>query len=256
MLLVIDIGNTNITLGVFEGEELKITARISTDHHKTGDQYAFELLNVLNLHSVNVQDIEGCIVSSVVPALAHAFKKACRLVCKCEPLFVGPGVKTGLNIKIDNPAQLGADLAVGAVAAIEKYKMPCVILDMGTATTISVLDKNANFLGGTICAGIGISLEALSSKTSQLPLIAIETPKSAIGKNTVESMQAGLILGSAAMIDGLIDRIEDELSQKCTVVATGGLARKVIENCRREITYDKDLLLSGLRIIYEKNKKY
>lgn len=255
MLLVIDIGNTNITLGVFNDENLTVTARIATDRNKTGDQYAIELQNILKIRGVDINEIEGCIVSSVVPPLNRAFKFACKLVCNAEPIFVGPGVKSGLNIKIDNPAQLGADLVVGAVAAVNQYPMPCIILDLGTATTISVLDENSDFIGVSISAGIGISLEALTSKTSQLPQISVETPKSVIGKNTVDSMKAGLVLGAVAMIDGLIDRIEDELGQTATIVATGGLAKEIIESSKRDIILSNNLLLEGLRLIYLKNKQ-
>lgn len=255
MLLVIDIGNTNITLGVFENDERKMTARISTQTDKTGDQYAVELISILNIHKIDIKDLSGCIVSSVVPSISNSLKKACRLIGIKAPMFVGPGVKTGLDIKIDNPAQLGADLVVGAVAAIEKYPLPCIILDLGTATTLSVIDKNGAFLGGTISAGIGISLEALNLRTSQLPGISVETPKSVIGKNSIESMQSGLVIGAACMIDGLIERIESELGQSASIVATGGLAPEVIKNCKREIVINDDLLLDGLKAIYEKNKK-
>lgn len=255
MLLVIDIGNTNITLGVFENDERKMTARISTQTDKTGDQYAVELISILNIHKIDIKDLSGCIVSSVVPSISNSLKKACRLIGIKAPMFVGPGVKTGLDIKIDNPAQLGADLVVGAVATIEKYPLPCIILDLGTATTLSVIDKNGAFLGGTISAGIGISLEALNLRTSQLPGISVETPKSVIGKNSIESMQSGLVIGAACMIDGLIERIESELGQSASIVATGGLAPEVIKNCKREIVINDDLLLDGLKAIYEKNKK-
>ena len=255
MLLVVDIGNTNITLGVFYGDENKMIARMATDKTKTADQYAVELNNVLSIHDINRKDLDGCIVSSVVPSLTNAFKRACNLLKIEKTLFVGPGVKTGLNIKIDNPAQLGADLVVGAVAAINKYPMPCVILDLGTATTISVLDKDGSFLGGPICAGIGISLEALTSRTSQLTGISLETPKSVIGKNTVDCMKAGLVIGSACMIEGLIERIEAELGQTVTVVATGGLAGEVVKNCKRDIIINDNLLLDGLKAIYDKNVK-
>lgn len=255
VLLVVDIGNTNITLGVFDGDERKMIARMATDKTKTADQYAVELINVLSIYKIGLEDLDGCIVSSVVPPLTNAFKKACELIKVKKTLFVGPGVKTGLDIKIDNPAQLGADLVVGAVAAIKKYPMPCIILDLGTATTISVLDKNGAFLGGPICAGIGISLEALTSRTSQLPGISIETPKSVIGKNSIDSMKAGLVIGSACMVDGLIERIESELGEKATVVATGGLASEVVKNCKREIIINDNLLLDGLKEIYEKNTK-
>lgn len=255
MLLVVDIGNTNITLGVFDNDERKMIARMATLVNKTADQYAVELIQILNIYDVSKEDIDGCIVSSVVPVVTNAIKKALSLIRVKKTLFVGPGVKTGLDIKIDNPAQLGADLVVGAVAAIKLYKMPCIILDLGTATTLSVLDKNGAFLGGPICAGVGISLEALTSKTSQLPQISVETPKSVIGKNSVDSMKAGLVLGSACMIDGLIERVESEIGEVATVVATGGLAPEVVKNCKKDIIVNDNLLLDGLKAIYEKNVK-
>mgnify|MGYP004469341061 FL=1 len=255
MLLVVDIGNTNITLGVFDNDERKMIARMATLVNKTADQYAVELIQILNIYDVSKEDIDGCIVSSVVPVVTNAIKKALSLIKVKKTLFVGPGVKTGLDIKIDNPAQLGADLVVGAVAAIKLYKMPCIILDLGTATTLSVLDKNGAFLGGPICAGVGISLEALTSKTSQLPQISVETPKSVIGKNSVDSMKAGLVLGSACMIDGLIERVENEIGKVATVVATGGLAPEVVKNCKKDIIINDNLLLDGLKAIYEKNVK-
>lgn len=255
MLLVVDIGNTNITLGVFDNDERKMIARMATLVNKTADQYAVELIQILNIYDVSKEDIDGCIVSSVVPVVTNAIKKALSLIKVKKTLFVGPGVKTGLDIKIDNPAQLGADLVVGAVAAIKLYKMPCIILDLGTATTLSVLDKNGAFLGGPICAGVGISLEALTSKTSQLPQISVETPKSVIGKNSVDSMKAGLVLGSACMIDGLIERVENEIGKVATVVATGGLAPEVVKNCKKDIIINDNLLLDGLKAIYEKNIK-
>lgn len=255
MLLVVDIGNTNITLGVFDNDERKMIARMATLVNKTADQYAVELIQILNIYDVSKEDIDGCIVSSVVPVVTNAIKKALSLIKVKKTLFVGPGVKTGLDIKIDNPAQLGADLVVGAVAAIKLYKMPCIILDLGTATTLSVLDKNGAFLGGPICAGVGISLEALTSKTSQLPQISVETPKSVIGKNSVDSMKAGLVLGSACMIDGLIERVENEIGKVATVVATGGLAPVVVKNCKKDIIINDNLLLDGLKAIYEKNVK-
>ncbi|MBQ2676943.1 MAG: type III pantothenate kinase [Clostridia bacterium] len=253
MLLVIDIGNSNITLGVYDKDDLKFVARLATDRLKTGDQYAIDLRDLLHLYGISTKDIHGSIISSVVPVLGSAFKRAIRTLTGKEPLSVGPGVKTGLNIKIDNPAQLGADLAAGAVAAVKMYKLPCIVLDLGTATTISVIDKNGCFLGGAISAGIRISLDALTSRTSQLPQIGIEAPPNVIGTNTVDCMKSGLVLGCAAMIDGLCDRIEEQLGESATIVATGGLSAEVVKNCRKDIVCCDNLLLEGLKIIYEKN---
>lgn len=253
MLLAIDIGNTNITLGLFDGDILSVTARLATDLRKTADEYAVDIKDVLSLHGEEVSAVEDCIISAVVPSVGSAVSAAVALLCDTVPLLLGPGVKTGLNIKIDNPAQLGADLAAGAVGALAEYTMPCIIIDMGTATTLSVLDKNGSFLGGSIAAGVRLTLKALAEGTAALPQIKIAPPKSVVGKNTVDCMQSGLVLGTAAMLDGLIERIEDELGEKATVVATGGLSKEIINYCKRDIIYNENLLLDGLRIIYEKN---
>ena len=253
MLLAIDIGNTNITLGLFRDEFLVTTARLATDHRKTAHEYAVSIKEVIALQGEEVGHIEDCIISSVVPSVASAVAEAVTLLCDTVPLLLGPGVKTGLNIKIDNPAQLGADLAAGAVGALHEYTMPCIIIDMGTATTLSVLDKNGAFLGGSIAAGVRMTLKALAEGTAALPSISISSPKSVIGKNTVDCMQSGLVLGAAAMLDGLIDRIEDELGESATVVATGGLSKEIVAHCKRDIIYNENLLLDGLRVIYEKN---
>ena len=253
MLLTADIGNTNITLGVFSEDVLLFTARLATDSRLTSDQYAIDIKDVLALNGVGYSEIEDAVICSVVPVVGSAVAEAVSKLCSIVPLIIGPGVKTGLNIKIDNPAQLGADLVAGAVGAISKCKLPCIILDLGTATTISVVDKSGNFLGGSICAGIGITLDALSSKTSQLPRISIEAPKSPIGSNTVDSMKSGLVLGSASMIDGMITRIEKQLGESATVIGTGGLCSMVVKHCEKEIIVDDNLLLEGLKIIYQKN---
>lgn len=253
MLLAIDIGNTNITLGIFDEEVLRVTARLATDPRKTSDEYAVSIKSALELRGEIISDVEDCIISSVVPSVGDAVSSAVALLCDTVPLMLGPGVKTGLNIKIDNPAQLGADLAAGAVGALNEYTMPCIVIDMGTATTLSVLDKNGSFLGGSIAPGVRMTLKALAEGTAALPAIGIAPPKSVIGKNTVESMQSGLILGTAAMLDGLIKRIETELGEPATVVATGGLSKEIISFCESDIIYNENLLLDGLRLIYEKN---
>lgn len=253
MLLTIDIGNTNITLGLFDGELLKLTARLATDQRKTGDEYAVAIKDILTLHGEAVESVEDCIISSVVPSVGASVGNAVATLCDVVPLLLGPGIKTGLNIKIDNPAQLGADLAAGAVGALHEYTMPCIIIDMGTATTLSVLDKNGAFLGGSIAAGVRMTLRALAEGTAALPSINVASPKSVIGRNTVDCMQSGLILGTAAMLDGLIDRIEDELGEKATVIATGGLSKEIINHCKNDIIYNENLLLEGLRLIWEKN---
>ena len=253
MLLAIDIGNTNITLGAYNSNVLSFTSRLATDQRKTEDQYAVELKSLFELNGITPEDIEDCIISSVVPVVGESVGNAVSKLCGIVPLAVGPGVKTGMNIKIDDPAQLGADLVAGGVGALEAYTLPCVIIDMGTASTISVIDRNGSFLGGVIAAGVRLTLKALAENTAQLTSIPIEAPKSVIGKNTVSCMQSGLVYGTAAMIDGLIERIEEELGETPTVVATGGLSRDVITHCKRDIIYNANLLLDGLRAIYEKN---
>lgn len=253
MLLTIDIGNTNITLGAYDGEILSFTARLATENSKTSDQYAVELKNLLSLNNHDSGDIEDCIISSVVPQVGKSVSNAVSKLCNIVPLMLGPGVKTGLNIKIDNPAQLGADLVAGAVGALDSYTVPCVIIDMGTASTISVIDRNGTFLGGVIAAGVRLTLKALTENTAQLTSIPIEAPGSVIGSNTVECMQSGLVYGTAAMLDGLLDKIEEELGETPIVVATGGLSKEIIEHCKWDIVYSENLLLDGLRAIYEKN---
>lgn len=255
MILAVDIGNTNIVLGCFEGKEIVKEARMATDLIKTSDQYCAELKVMLDLLEVDRHAIEGSIISSVVPPVLNSFKTAIIKLTGKAPLVVGPGIKTGLNILLDNPAMAGGDLIVGAVAALAEYKPPLLIVDMGTATTLTALDAKGNFLGGSIFPGVKISAEALSGKTAQLPAISLEAPKKAIGRNTIDSMRSGLMMGTAAMLDGMIQRMEEELGSPATVIATGGIARFVIPMCRREMIYDKDLLLKGLGLLYENNRK-
>lgn len=254
MLLTVDMGNTNITIGVFDGETLLFESRLSTDHTKMKDQYAIELLDIFRLYRVEPRAFEGAVVSSVVPSLDHTVRDAIAQVTGLTPLMVGPGTKTGVNIRIDDPSQLGADLLVGAVAALTQYGGPCIVWDLGTATTASVITEKGEFLGGAITSGIGTAIESLVNKASLLQRIRLEAPQSAIGKNTVQSMQSGAIFGAAAMIDGMTDRMEQELGRPAKVIATGGLGKEVVRHCRHEIVYDDRLLLTGLRLIYERNK--
>lgn len=251
MLLAVDVGNTNIVLGVIDGEKLVSSGRFSTNIYETEDECAMKIYSFLNLHN-NIQ-IDGAIISSVVPALVTTLKKAIYTVCKVNAIVVGPGIKTGLSIKIDDPAQLGADLVVGAVAAKEKYPQPTIIFDLGTATTGSVLDKNGNFLGGTITTGVKTSINALSAGAALLPQIDITAPKKIIGTNSIESMQSGCVIGTACMLDGLINKFEQELGEKATVVVTGGLGKSIAKNCSHDMIIDENLLIDGLRIIYNKN---
>lgn len=256
MFLAIDIGNTNITMGAYNESSLVFVSRLATDRSKTPDQYAVDLKNIFSLYSVPSSDFTGASMSSVVPELSGAVCSAIEKVTGHKPMLLGPGIKTGMNILIDNPAQLGADLLAGCVGAAALYKLPCLVIDLGTASKISVIDKNGAFRGCTIAPGIGISLEALSAKTSQLPSISLKTPDHAIGTNTLDSMQSGTVFGFAAMLDGLCEKLEDELGEKIeTTVATGGLAKDLVKSCKREIVYNSDLILYGLKVLYEKNRK-
>ena len=237
------------------GMQIENEFRIATDFVKTSDQYCIDLKNVLSLCDIHVQDLEGVIISSVVPPLLNSFRSAVMKLTGKKPMVVGPGIRTGLNIQIDNPAQIGSDLIVAAVAALHEYSAPLMVVDMGTATTISVIDRSRTYIGGCICPGVRISAEALSSKAALLPGINLDQPKRAIGRNTTDCMRSGIMLGAAAMLDGLIDRMEDELGEPATIVATGGISRFVIPMCRRKAVYDRNLLLKGLAILYENNKK-
>ena len=253
MLLAIDIGNSNIVIGCMNGSQIENEFRIATDYVKTSDQYCIDLKNVLSLCDVHVPDIEGVIISSVVPPLLNSFRTAVIKLTGKRPMVVGPGIKTGLNIQIDNPAQIGSDLIVAAVAALHEYPAPLMIIDMGTATTISVIDRSRTYIGGCICPGVRISAEALSSKAALLPGINLDQPKRAIGRNTTDCMRSGIMLGAAAMLDGLIDRMEAELGEPATILATGGISKFVIPMCRKKVIYDRNLLLKGLAILYANN---
>ena len=255
MILAIDMGNTNIEVGCIEGKKILFSERISTDIRKTEMEYAVILRTIVELHDCNPDDVTGGIISSVVPPLTHIIKQAVRMVFHFSPMVVGAGLKTGLNIKMDNPASVGADLVVDSVAGMYEYGAPLIIIDMGTATTITALNKNSDYIGGVIIPGLRVSLESLVSQTSQLPRISLGSPRHCIGKNTIECMKSGLIFGEASRIDGMIDRFFDELGFETKVVATGGLAKIIIPNCRHDIILDNELMMKGLRHIYEKNIK-
>lgn len=229
------------------------TARIATDRAKTEDEYAVLMQSILEMHHQDPGDIQGSILSSVVPPLNQVLLRAAQRVTGRRPLLVGPGMDTGLTFQVDNPAALGSDRIVDAVAASTLYPLPVILIDMGTATTVSVVDEGKVFRGGIICAGVRISQEALASRTSQLPAISLDPPRKAIGRNTIDCMRSGAIFGNAAMVDGLAARIEAELGRSATVVATGGMGKRIIPSCRRPIHYDPDLLLKGLWMLYQKN---
>ncbi len=254
MILAIDIGNTNIVVGCIDEEKIYFTERLSTVRTKTELEYAVDLKTVLDIYHIKRTDIEGCIISSVVPQITDIAKLAAEKILKKEVMVLGPGVKTGLNIVMDNPGQLGADLVADAVAGLASYPVPLVVIDMGTATTISVVNSKKQYVGGMIMPGVGISLDALTARASQLSGISIDAPRHIIGKNTIECMKSGVLYSNAAALDGIIDRIEEELGEKTTVIATGGLAKKIVPHCRKEIILDEELLLKGLMLIYRKNK--
>lgn len=254
MILAIDIGNTNVVIGCFEGEQILFVERVSTNHRATDLEYAAIIRMALHIHGADSREIEGAIISSVVPSLTYTVKHAIEKYAGVGAIVVGPGIKTGLSIRIDDPAQLGSDLAVCAVAGINSYPVPQIIVDMGTATTYSVIDGKKNYIGTLISAGMTVSADALTSSTSQLPRVGFDTPTSVIGKNTVDSMKKGIMYSAAAAIDGICDRIEAEIGEKCTVIATGGLAVTITSLCKREIHLDDSLMLRGLMLIYNKNK--
>lgn len=254
MILAIDIGNTNIVIGCIEGEKILFNERVSTNHKATDLEYAIQLKTVMEIHNIDNDSVEGAVMSSVVPSITGIVKAAVRKLLNIDTLIVGPGVKTGLRILTDSPAQLGSDLVVDAVAGINYYKAPLIIIDMGTATTMSIIDGDNNYMGGVIIPGMRTSLDALVSGAAQLPKIRLMRPERVIGRHTAECMQSGIMNFTASGIDGCIDRIEAELGYKCTVVATGGLAGFVVPLCRHDIIYDDDLLLKGLLVIYGKNK--
>ncbi len=254
MVLAIDIGNTHILLGCFEDRKVLFTELLATNKTSTDLEYAALIKSALEFNGAGFDSIDGAIISSVVPQVTGTIKSAVERFSSVSPLVVGPGVKTGLKIKIDNPAQLGSDLVVSAVAGIKEYGVPQINIYMGTATAFSLIDSEKNFCGTSIGAGMGIEAEALSSKTSQLPNIAFETPKKVIGTNTVDSMKSGLIYQNAALIDGMIDRIEEEYGGKCVLTATGRYASLVAPLCRHKIVVDKDMLLKGLIEVYYKNR--
>ena len=253
MLLAIDIGNTNIVIGGIKDDHILFEARIATDRVKTSDQYGVEIKNILSLFEVNVEDIEDCIISSVVPPVFNSVRTGVVKAIRKQPLVVGPGIKTGLNIQVDSPSQVGSDRIVIAVAALAEYKPPLILMDLGTATTIELVGEGNTYLGGCIIPGVRISLDALTSRTAQLPGINLDTPKRVVGKNTVDAMRSGIMHGTAAMVDGMLDRVEEEYGHSTTVVATGGMAQFVVPLCKREIHLERDLLLKGLNILYKKN---
>lgn len=253
MILAIDIGNSNIMLGGFEGDELSFVVTISTDPNKTADEYASKILGVLAVHNVGDKSIDGAIVSSVVPPLNAVIRNAVKIVWGIDSLTVGPGIKTGINIHCDTPSSVGADLICACVAAHNLYGSPSLIVDMGTATKMMVVNGKGAFIGVSIMPGVLMGLNSLAENTAQLPKVELEAPGFIVGKNTSESMRSGIIYGNASMIDGMIDRIKDEIGTDLAVYATGGIARHIIPHCKHTIKIDEYLVLKGLNLIYKKN---
>lgn len=254
MILTVDIGNTNITLGGFEDNRAVVVARISTSTSRTEDEYAALLLSTLALYGVERDEICGAIISSVVPPLNAVLRGAIKFVFGVDALMVGPGIKTGINIHCDHPASVGADLICACVAVHTLYGSPALIVDMGTATKMMVMDKRGAFIGVSIIPGVLMGLRALSDGTAQLPQVSLEVPSSLVAKNTADCMRSGVIYGNASMIDGMIDRFAEALGGEVPVYATGGLASTIVGYCKHKIVLDESLVLKGLNILYHKNK--
>lgn len=256
MILTVDVGNTNIVLGCFDTEEkLRFVSRIATGFKNTEDEYASKLKNVLLLNEIGTGEISGAIISSVVPPLTHVLKKAIEKVYSVTPMIVGPGMKTGINLLVDNPIQVGADMICACVAAHNLYDGASLILDMGTATKMMVVDASGAFLGVSIIPGVQICIHALASAASQLPQISLEAPPRVIGKNTIDCMRSGVVYGNACLIDGMIDRIAKEIDMDFNIIATGGMTAPIIDYCTHDIIKDDNLLLKGLYMLYNKNCK-
>ena len=255
MILAVDIGNSNIVLGGIQGDNIAFEARLRTEPTKTSDEYCIDVKIILDVYGFKREDVEGAIISSVVPQVLNSIKTAIKKLTGKTALVVGPGLKTGLNIRVENPSQTGADLVVGSVAALREHKPPLIVVDMGTATTMSVLDDSGALIGGCICPGVKISLDALTERTALLPGLQLDQPRKAIGRNTIDCMRSGIMMGTACMLDGMVQRMEEELGQKAAVVITGGIAKFIAPLCKTPMIYDKDLLLKGLAFLYRENVK-
>ncbi|MBP2242603.1 type III pantothenate kinase [Cytobacillus eiseniae] len=253
MLFVFDIGNTNMVLGVYEGDILQYHWRIETNRSKTEDEYGMLIKSLFDHVNLKFSSIDGIIISSVVPPIMNALERMCHKYFHVKPLIVGPGMKTGLNIKYENPREVGADRIVNAIAAIHDYGSPLVIVDFGTATTYCYVNEHKQYMGGAIAPGIGISTEALYSRAAKLPRIEIVRPDDIIGKNTVSAMQAGILFGYVGQVEGIVKRMKDRSKGNPTVIATGGLAKLIADESTIIDVVDPFLTLKGLQLIYKRN---
>jgi type III pantothenate kinase len=255
MLLAIDIGNTNITLGIFNEKQLITTWRLATRISHTADEYGIMLLTLSHQHKLLISDISGAILCSVVPPLVPIWVEACKKYLDLSPIIVEAGIKTGVCVSVDNPREVGPDRIVNTVAAFNLYKGPAIVIDLGTATTFDVISREGNYLGGAIAPGIDVASEALFAHTAMLPLVELARPKQAIGRNTISAMQSGIVFGYAGLIEGIITRIEQEMKDKARIVATGGYAQILANEVPMIDIVNPDLSLIGLRLIYEMNKE-
>ena len=255
MILAVNIGNSNIAIGGVEGDRILFEAKIRTESTKTSDDYCIDLRIIMDVNGITPDKVEGAIVASVVPEVLNSVKTAIRKLTGHTPLVVGPGLKTGLNLLVENPAQTGADIVAACVAGLREHTPPMIVVDMGAATTMMVLDQQGNFVGGSISPGVKMSLDALTDRTALLPGLQLDQPKQTIGRNTNDAMRSGIMLGAAAMLDGMASRMEAEIGCPAKIIATGTLAKFVTPLCSRPILYDPDLLLKGLAILYRENKK-
>lgn len=253
MILTVDIGNTNISLGGFSGGELTFESKVASNPTLTGDEYACKLLSTLSLYGVERESVEGAILSSVVPPITDVMKQAISIAYGVTPMVVGPGIKTGLSIRCDDPVSVGADLICACVAAKQLYGHPALVVDMGTATKMMVVDSGGAFIGVSIIPGVSMGLKALSSGTAQLPQVSLWAPPTVIGKNTADCMRSGVVFGNASLVDGMIARFNEAYGEKLPVIATGGAASVVMPHCKSPYTMDEQLVLKGLYLLYLRN---
>lgn len=258
MLLLIDVGNTNIVMGIYDGNEFKFSWRLGTKVARTSDEYGLQVDSILRHYGVNVKDIKDVVLASVVPSIQHTLRTMCTRYLGKEPMVIGEGTKTGMKIKYDNPKEVGADRIVNSVAAYQRYGGPCIIIDIGTAISFDVINKEGEYLGGAIAPGIGVSSEALFSRTSKLPKVELEEPRNVIGKNTVEAIQSGVVYGFIGLVDNVIANILNEINlskNEVKIVATGGYAKLIASKSKYIEEYDYDITLQGMKMIYDKTIK-